>query len=175
MGRDKTGKDSKDSGKTRKKDADEAAAVAAAAARRDALEAAAERYKALGDPTRLAVVLFLKERAATVATVAAAERKGTEDGAATRPAQGEDEEADTPPGTATVGEIGRHVFGSERSASTLSHHLKELRRVGLVRVKRRGKHLFCRVETGALEALSSRLDGLPRGCSGEADCDNNDV
>lgn len=39
------------------------------------------------------------------------------------------------------------------AASTLSHHLKELNRAGLIDMKRDGKQVFCSVNTNRLEQL----------------------
>lgn len=39
------------------------------------------------------------------------------------------------------------------AASTLSHHLKELNRAGLIDMKREGKQVFCSVNTNRLEQL----------------------
>ena len=65
-----------------------------------------------------------------------------------------------PPGTAcaaedavrhSVGELGE---GLEIAPSTLSHHLKELNRAGLVQMQRRGKTVECWVDTAVLSELS---------------------
>jgi ArsR family transcriptional regulator len=65
-----------------------------------------------------------------------------------------------PPGTActaeeairhSVGELGE---GLEIAPSTLSHHLKELHRAGLVQMERRGRTVECWVEAAVLKELS---------------------
>jgi len=50
-----------------------------------------------------------------------------------------------------VGELGD---GLDIAPSTLSHHLKELNRAGLVNMERRGKNIECWVEPDILDALA---------------------
>lgn len=70
-----------------------------------------------------------------------------------------------PPGTAcspeeamrhNVGELGE---GLDIAPSTLSHHLKELNRAGLVQMQRRGRHVECWVEPATLEELAAFISG----------------
>jgi len=70
-----------------------------------------------------------------------------------------------PPGTAcspdeavrhSVGELGE---GLEIAPSTLSHHLKELHRAGLVEMQRRGKTVECWVDAAVLTELSAFFAG----------------
>ena len=51
-----------------------------------------------------------------------------------------------------VGELGE---GLDIAPSTLSHHLKELKRAGLVQMERRGKNVECWVEPGVLAELAA--------------------
>lgn len=51
-----------------------------------------------------------------------------------------------------VGELGD---GLEIAPSTLSHHLKELHRAGLIQMERRGKFVECWLEPGVLAELNT--------------------
>ncbi len=55
-----------------------------------------------------------------------------------------------------VGEIGQDL---EIDPSTVSHHLKELRRSGLIRVERRGKNILCWVDRETVLGLANLLSG----------------
>ena len=95
-------------------------------------------FKALGDPTRLRIFEFLCSCCCGVAV---------DDDGAVRPVQGP-----------TVGEVCCRITGAERINSTVSHHIKELRRAGLITVERRGKHMICGVNREAIAALSKYLN-----------------
>lgn len=53
--------------------------------------------------------------------------------------------------TPCVGELGESL---EIAPSTLSHHLKELCRAGLIQMERRGKQVMCWIEPATLAELS---------------------
>lgn len=55
-----------------------------------------------------------------------------------------------------VGALGE---GLEIAPSTLSHHLKELNRAGLVQMQRRGKHVECWVDPSTLDELAAFIVG----------------
>lgn len=71
-----------------------------------------------------------------------------------------------PPGTACATEeasricVGDLGAGLDIAPSTLSHHLKELNRVGLVRTTRRGKRTECWVDPATLGELAAFFAGL---------------
>jgi len=52
--------------------------------------------------------------------------------------------------TACVGQIGKNL---DIVPSTVSHHIKELRRAGLIKTRRRGQNIECWVDPGILEEL----------------------
>ena len=64
-----------------------------------------------------------------------------------------------PPGDAClcVGELGQDL---DIAPSTVSHHIKELRHAGLIRMQRRGQTVQCFVEPETLNALTGLLESL---------------
>ena len=65
-----------------------------------------------------------------------------------------------------VGDLGVDV---RLAASTVSHHLKELRQAGLMQVRRRGQRVECWVSEETLRLLVSFFDECgPRGPRGRA-------
>ncbi|MCW5938436.1 MAG: helix-turn-helix transcriptional regulator [Fimbriimonadaceae bacterium] len=100
--------------------------------------------KALGDPTRARVFLFLCQCCAQVAL--------DDDGGA-RPADGP-----------TVGEVCCHITGSPQPSSNLSFHLKELREAGLVTTERRGQRVVCRIDRATLARLAETFAAAQSCC-----------
>src|SRR5579863_7934359 len=99
----------------------------------------AAMFKALGDPTRLAIFEFLRACCCPVAI---------EESGSVRPVLGP-----------TVGEVCCQVTGAEQINSKISHHLKELRLAGLITVERRGKNMICGVNREAVARLAAYLGG----------------
>lgn len=102
---------------------------------RNVIEELAEQFKALGNPHRLALFSRLA--------------------------------ACCPPGTSCsteeaarlcIGQLGEDL---DISPSTLSHHIKELNRAGLVQMARRGKQIECWVDPRTLERLAAFFGELP--------------
>ena len=92
-------------------------------------------FKALSNPTRLALFLRL------VSCCPPGRRARTPRGAGA-------------PACLCVGDLGA---GIRAVPSTISHHLKELREAGLVRMERRGQLVECRVDGEALSRLARFL------------------
>ncbi len=68
-------------------------------------------------------------------------------------------------GQRCVGELGQDL---QIDPSTVSHHLKELRRSGLIRMERRGKNIICWVDPETVLAVANLLTGhSPIGTSRE--------
>ena len=55
--------------------------------------------------------------------------------------------------------VGALAAGLDIAASTVSHHLKELRRAGLIHMERRGRKVECWVDAEVLERLSAFFAG----------------
>jgi DNA-binding transcriptional ArsR family regulator len=100
----------------------------------------APAFKALGDPTRLRIFQTLRCCAQTVEV---------DDAGECRPA-----------GSLSVGEVCCRLDGS---MSTISHHLKELRLAGLIRMERRGRWIYCSVNPEALARIREFIDGEESG------------
>ena len=73
-----------------------------------------------------------------------------------------------PPGTRCSTEeavrfnVGQLGDGLNIAPSTLSHHIKELNRAGLVQMERKGKFIECWVEPGTLTQLATFFSELPQ-------------
>jgi ArsR family transcriptional regulator len=56
-----------------------------------------------------------------------------------------------------VGDAGAEL---DIAPSTVSHHLKELRQAGLIRMERRGQSIFCWAEPEALRQVRDFIEGV---------------
>ena len=103
----------------------------------DSLEALAEIFKALSNPNRLKIFYRL-------ASCCAPGTVGIIDGRT----------------SAYVGELGEEL---DIVKSTVSHHIKELRRVGLIRTRRQGQKIECWVDPHLVARIRNFLtfDGGP--------------
>lgn len=97
--------------------------------KRDDLVSLAEIFKALSNPNRLKIFYRL-------ATCCKPGTRGIIDGKE----------------SAYVGELGAEL---EIVKSTVSHHIKELRRVGLIRTRRQGQKIECWVDPQLVEQLKN--------------------
>jgi DNA-binding transcriptional ArsR family regulator len=89
-------------------------------------------FKALGDPNRLAIFELIRERC----------------GPGCVPTDDPD---------ATISKLAEEF---DLALSTVSHHLKELRRAGLIICEKRGQHVFCSVNEERLRELGDYLGSV---------------
>ena len=62
-----------------------------------------------------------------------------------------------------VGELGQ---GLNLAPSTVSHHIKELRQAGLIRVERRGQNIHCWIDPDVVRSLADFFQESWIACSG---------
>lgn len=101
-----------------------------------AIERAA-MFKALGDPTRVRIFDFLRQRCCAVAI---------EESGEVRPVQGP-----------SFGEVCCHVTGKDKVDTRMSFHLNVLKDAGLITVERRGRFMVCGVNEDAIATLAGYL------------------
>ncbi len=92
----------------------------------------AEMFKALSNPNRLKLFLKLAECCTIEGSCVAGDGNG-----------------------ACVGDLSREV---DVVPSTVSHHIKELQRAGLIVCERRGQNILCSIDHSVLEALAGFFD-----------------
>ena len=99
----------------------------------NSIEEFAEMFKALSNPNRLKIFMRLTACClpGTVTSI--------------NPDTGE-------AGCACVGELGKDL---DIVPSTISHHIKELRQAGLIRMERRGQKMECWIDPQTLKTLQS--------------------
>jgi DNA-binding transcriptional ArsR family regulator len=112
----------------------------------DGAEDAAERFRALGDETRLRIIWFLRCQSLMEASSSS---------------NADEDEFETATG-ANVTDLCRAITGSDKLTSTFSHHLKELRHAGLINVEKDGKNRWYHLVPGALEALAAWVCAPPK-------------
>lgn len=117
----------------------------------------ADIFKALSDPTRLAIFEMLRSCCPTVSV--------DEETREVRPVDGP-----------TLGEVCCQLTGAEQITSTFSRHFKELHDAGLVLMERRGKSVVCALNPEGVTALADYLNAVPLNsvcCGEDASCGNN--
>ena len=95
-------------------------------------------FKALGDPTRLKIFETLRCCDTEVEVDEAGQCR--------------------PAGSLSVGEVCCRFGGS---MSTISHHLKELRLAGLIRMEKRGRWIYCSINPESLESIRAWVEAEP--------------
>lgn len=57
-------------------------------------------------------------------------------------------------------DVSELVEATGLAISTISYHLKELRRAGLIQTHRRGKHIYCSINEGTAARLAQFFESL---------------
>jgi len=94
------------------------------------IERLADIFKALSNPNRLKIFMLLTT-CCQPGTVGIYDKNADVD-------------------TMFIGDLGNEL---EVGKPTVSHHIKELRRVGIIRTERRGQNIACWVDPGIIEQL----------------------
>ena len=63
----------------------------------------------------------------------------------------------------TAGAVCRAVTGDKKITAKVSHHLKELRRAGLIVMHKKGKNVLCGLDSNGANALSAYLSAWSDG------------
>lgn len=74
------------------------------------------------------------------------------------------EYADAHSAGVNIGSLGESM---DLAPSTVSHHVRELREAGLIRVERRGKQAICRADLSHLRVLAAKLNELAGSSAGD--------
>ena len=106
-------------------------------------ERLAETFKALSNPNRLKIYLQLMS-CCVPGTVCSTDDVSTD-----------------PETKCCVGDLGE---GLGIAASTLSHHIKELNRAGLIHMERRGQNVDCWVDPEAVKELNQFFQPEAKAC-----------
>jgi ArsR family transcriptional regulator len=101
----------------------------------------AARLKALSNPNRLRIFVQLTQSCPPAASCSADEQGMRR----------------------CVGELGQDLA---LAPSTVSHHIKELRQAGLIRVERRGQNIHCWIDADVLRSLADFFQRSLAACSG---------
>ncbi|MFY9234974.1 MAG: metalloregulator ArsR/SmtB family transcription factor [Fimbriimonadaceae bacterium] len=67
----------------------------------------------------------------------------------------------------TAGDVCCRITGADKITSTISHHLRELRGAGLIRMERRGKCMLCAIDPEGFKSLTEYLRPFAEGVKDE--------
>lgn len=117
-------------------------------------EQIAAAFRALGDPVRVRIFNFLRSAKGPVAVH---KKSGAVRAVEDVEAEAKEAKSGKRSEGVTVGDVVAHLSAAEKSASTVSHHLKELRQAGLIQMRRQGKHMICAVSMSSVARMASFL------------------